>query len=117
MTEYKKKYELDGLIEQEGMPTFWFSFSAADNHWLDLHKIITGSDYDPFTDNALHNAKIRRKLVRENPHIVDAYFYERSQTLLDVFFEASNIEVTYKWIRIEYQLRGTPHVHGCIRIK
>ena len=75
------------------MSTFLFSFSAADNHWLDLHKIITGSDYDPFTDNELKNAKILRKLVRENPHIVDAYFYERFQTLLDFFFRQAILKL------------------------
>ena len=38
----KKREELEALIKQEGMCTTWFAFSAADNHWLDLNKIIYG---------------------------------------------------------------------------
>ena len=33
---YRKRSELEALMEQEGLPTIWFTFSAADTHWLDL---------------------------------------------------------------------------------
>ena len=32
----KQRDGLEALIEQEGMPTLWFSMSAADNHWDDF---------------------------------------------------------------------------------
>ena len=32
----KQRDGLEDLIEQEGMPTLWFSMSAADNHWDDF---------------------------------------------------------------------------------
>eukprot|EP00978_Attheya_sp_CCMP212_P041091 scaffold231316_cov51-Attheya_sp.AAC.1 len=35
---YKKRCELEALIDAKGMPTMWFTLSAADNHWVDLHK-------------------------------------------------------------------------------
>ena len=31
--------DLEALMEGKGMPTLWFTFSAADNYWTDLHEI------------------------------------------------------------------------------
>ena len=36
---YKKRGELEALMEQEDLPTIWFTLSAADNHWYDPHKL------------------------------------------------------------------------------
>eukprot|EP00978_Attheya_sp_CCMP212_P045446 scaffold346934_cov67-Attheya_sp.AAC.1 len=41
---YKKRCELEALIDVKGMPTMWFTLSAADNHWVDLHTCMYGSD-------------------------------------------------------------------------
>ena len=62
-------------------------------------------------------AKFRRKMVRENPHIVDAFFYDRVENLLSTFFGKKGIEMSWHWFRIEHQARGTAHVHGCLRMK
>ena len=40
----KRRKESEALMEQEGMCTAWFSLSAADNHWLDLNKILHGTE-------------------------------------------------------------------------
>ena len=40
---YKKYKELEALIQQEGLCTIWFTLSVADNHWLDLNRIIHGN--------------------------------------------------------------------------
>ena len=32
---YQRYQELEALITQEGAPTFFFTFSAADNYWSD----------------------------------------------------------------------------------
>jgi hypothetical protein len=37
---YKKQAELEALIDAKGMPTMWFTLSAADNCWVNLHKCI-----------------------------------------------------------------------------
>ena len=37
---YKRRKELEALIQQESIYSTWFTFSAADNHWLDLNKVI-----------------------------------------------------------------------------
>ena len=75
---YKKRKELEALFESKGMPTLWFTFSAADNHWLDLHHI----ELHPI-DNTLNQkekATVRRKFIWENPHIVDSIFMTESKS-------------------------------------
>jgi hypothetical protein len=70
----KKRRELNALIEQEGMCTLWFTFSAADNHWKDLFRLILG-DSESFryhNKNEKEKAALRRQLRRQSPHIVDA---------------------------------------------
>eukprot|EP00978_Attheya_sp_CCMP212_P025564 scaffold82462_cov32-Attheya_sp.AAC.2 len=73
------------LIDAKGMPTMWFTLSAADNHWVDLHNLIFGRDIGyPDLNNEEAKAKWRNKMTRENhPHIVDAYFMKRTQILLE----------------------------------
>ena len=75
-------------MAQEGMCTLWFTFSAADNHWVDLLELLMGDDiaraYDIKTDK--EKAVMRRERRRKNPHIVDAYFYQRLKYILDSFF-------------------------------
>ena len=77
------------------MPTTWFMLSAADNHWLDLNKIIYGDRPMPSFMNEFEKAKRRRELVRDNPHLVDAYFTERVKEFIKTFFGNSGME--YKW--------------------
>ena len=89
---FKKRSELEALIEQEGMRTIWFTLSAADNHWLDLSKLIRGEKPIPTFENEFEKAKWRRKLVRDNPHIVDAYFTNRVKELLMTFLKKNGLE-------------------------
>ena len=112
---YKKRKELEALITTHGMPTMWFTFSAADNHWLDFARCIYGGDLPAF-QSVKEAAAWRRKLIRENPHLVDALFQKRVNSMLDAFFGPTGLKLKYHWCRIEYQKRGTAHVHGCLRL-
>ena len=88
----RQQKELEALMDSEGMPTFWWTFSAADNHWFDLHE-ISGQVYDR---TEKQKAKQRRKFVRDNQHIVDAYFYWRMQKILSTYFGANALDA--RWI-------------------
>ena len=37
---YQRYQELKALITQKGAPTFFFTFSAADNYWPDLQRLL-----------------------------------------------------------------------------
>ena len=69
------------------MCTTWFTFSAADNHQLDVNKLIFGDREILEFANEYEKAKWRRKLVRNNQHIVDSYFYDRIKNVIDFFLE------------------------------
>ena len=104
-------------MEQKGLPTIWFTFSAADNHWRDLSELIYGHKELPNFANEMEYAKWRRKLIRENQHVVDGYFYKRIKLMLDIYFGERGLKIDWVWFRIEYQERGTAHAHGCLRLK
>lgn len=69
--------ELIAMAEQLGMPTLFFTLSAADLHWPDLFKILAPDE--DFQNISEHR---RRLLVKENPLIVDSFFLHRAETFI-----------------------------------
>ena len=65
---YQRYQELKALITQKGAPTFFFTFSATDNYWPDLHRLLQ----EP--NNA---TLIRIRAVIDHPHLKDSYFVSR----------------------------------------
>ena len=74
---YARGQELLSMVEQLGLPTLFFTLSAADLHWPDLFQLLApDEDLDTMSE-----AK-RRKLVEQNPAKVDAFFSERGETFI-----------------------------------
>ena len=90
---FKKRGELESLMDQEGMCTTWFTLSAADNHWNDLSRIACGDSPIPNFSTEKDKAKWQRKLVRNNPHLVDACFCDRAKYFLNTFFSKKGLEL------------------------
>lgn len=112
---FKKRKLLENLIEQKGICTEWFTLSMADNHWQDLHQLILRdrkgrpTEFPTFS-SFREEASWKRKLVRMNPHLVDAYFHDRVHELFNRLFpRGSGMKVSWLWFRIVYQGRGAPH--------
>ena len=59
---------------------------------------------------------MRRKLVTENSHIIDEFFTMKAQSLLKAMFGQKELIVEWWWFPVEYQKRGTAHVHECLRL-
>lgn len=54
---------------------------------------------------------LRNKLLNDNPHIVAFFFNERQDAFIhEVLF--SHLPVDDYWMRVEFQHRGSPHIHG-----
>ena len=86
----KRRNELEATFEQKGCATVFFTFSYADHHWDDLHKLMPGI----FT-----NDKTKRyQNVLDNPHLVDWYFSYRLNEFLKVMFD-SILECVWRWHR------------------
>ena len=107
---FKKKKEVEGMMQAQGLPTLWSTFSAADNHWLYLHALgpTPGVHF-----NHKERLKLREKWVRQNPHVVDAYFFHRVKFMVEKCFGVQGLKMVWVWFRIELQARGTARVHGC----
>ena len=104
---YQRYQELKALITQKGAPTFFFTFSAADNYWPDLHRLLQ----EP--NNAVPSVRIRA--VIDNPHITDAFFVSRLDEFCSHWLDRV-MDAKWKWLRFEWQARGSIHAHGCAKL-
>ncbi|GBC15565.1 ATP-dependent DNA helicase PIF1 [Rhizophagus irregularis DAOM 181602=DAOM 197198] len=101
----KRRYELADMIRQLGSQgMIFFTFSAADLHWPELHNLMPHGDVEDAD-------RYRRQDLIENPHISAWFFEKRFKLFLEkVLIPKWNLE-DY-WYRFEWQHRGSPHVHG-----
>lgn len=103
---YKRRSELEATTEQKDCPTIFFTFSYADNHWNDLHKLMPGG----FSDKK----SVRYQNVIDNPHLVDWYFSYRLDAFLKVVFDGI-LKCECRWHRFEWQSRSAIHAHGAAK--
>ncbi|XP_059068758.1 uncharacterized protein LOC131859203 [Cryptomeria japonica] len=103
--------ELTDMLHQIGSPTIFFTLSAADMYWHDLHARMPGTM--PTTPREAQNW--RRKNVINYPHIVAHYMHLRHSIFRKEILE-KGVNVKDYWSRYEWQHRGSPHVHGFIWI-
>ena len=54
--------------------------------------------------------------VISNPHIADWYFSSRLADFVDHWLYSA-LDADWHWYRFEYQSRGSPHAHGCAKLK
>ena len=50
---YDKRRELETLMDQEDPCTIWYTLSAADNHWIGLHRLLFGNSPLPEISNPI----------------------------------------------------------------
>ena len=114
------KKDLFAMIRQLGPATLFCSFSAAETHWIHLlrilGKLVDGKEY---SDNELKNLNWEQKcrLIQSDPVTCARHFdYQFSQFLNN--FLLSKIaplgSISDWFYRVEYQQRGSPHIHMLI---
>ena len=69
--------ELRDMVEQLGLPTIFLTMSAADLYWPDLFLLLTGKNISQIRMSE------RRRLLQENPLIVDMFFQFRLQCFIE----------------------------------
>ena len=99
----KQKSRLIAMVDTLGLPTVFFTHSAADLQWPELARLLGVEDTD--------SSSARSKAVIENPCLADWFFYHRIVKFMDVFYK-DILKAKDYWLRFEYQHRGSPHVHG-----
>ena len=91
------------MVDTLGLPTIFFTHSAADLQWPELARLVCPDNPDSRT--------ARAKAVIDNPALSDWFFYHRIIEFVKVF-SVGVLGATDYWLRFEWQHRGSPHVHG-----
>ena len=114
------------------MFNFFQTFSAADLHWDDLHRLLPGSDRylnkcvvdnleqvpEEERNNCItktHDARLRIANVTRHADVVDWYFTNRTSLLLKKVLP--NLGAKHYICRYEVQARGTIHAHILLHIQ
>ena len=111
------KIQLFAMIHTLGPPTFFVTLSAGQNNWVDFMIVLSRSMGQNLSEEQAANlsASERGELMRTNPVVTARHFAHRFQCFLREVIKGSGQPigevVDYFW-RIEFQLRGSPHVHS-----
>ena len=91
------------MVDTLGLPTVFFTHSAADGQWPELARLICPENE--------HCSSSRSSAVSKNPAIADWFISHRISKFLDAFY-VGILGASDYWFRFEWQHRGSPHVHG-----
>ncbi|XP_075170221.1 uncharacterized protein LOC142242518 [Haematobia irritans] len=116
--EAEKKKVL-AMIRQFGLPTFFITLSAAESQWPELIVVLVKilENKDITEEEALgYSTQRKYDLIRSDPITCSRYFDQRIRHLFKHFKANGGVfesyYVTNFYWRIEFQHRGSPHVHG-----
>ena len=105
---FRQRSRLIAMVDTLGLPTIFFTHSAADLQWPELAKLICPDDAD--------SRSARNIALQENPAIADWFFYHRIQKFAKAYY-VDILGASDYWLRFEWQHRGSPHVHGLAWLK
>ena len=116
----KAKKDLFAMIRQLDPATLFCSFSSAETKWMYLLKILGRLvDQKDYTDDELENLNWEGKcrLIQSDPVTCGRHFDFQFNIFLKKFLlnEIAPLGKIKDWFyRVEYQQRGSPHVHMLI---
>ena len=116
----KAKKDIFAMIRQLGPATLFCSFSSAETQWIHLLRILGKLvDDKDYSDNELENLNWEEKcrLIQSDPVTCARHFdYQFTQFLKHFLMSsAAPLGKIADWFyRVEYQQRGSPHIHMLI---
>ena len=115
----KFMYEVIAMVQQLGIPTWFLTLSCADLRWNELFHILSRIKGENITDEEIDNLSYNEKcsLLNLNPVIVAKHFQHKVETFFkDVLLSNAKLigKIVYYALRIEFQMRGSPHLHSLI---
>ncbi|XP_028414140.1 uncharacterized protein LOC114537203 [Dendronephthya gigantea] len=115
----KFMYEVVAMVKQLGIPTWFMTLSCADLRWTELFQIIAKTQGNDITDEEIQALSYndRCSMLNLNPVVVAKHFQHRVETFFtEVLLRANNPigKIMYYALRIEFQMRGSPHLHALI---
>ena len=113
-----QKREVFAMIRQLGLPTLFISLSANDLHWpellIALGKLVDNKDYTEAVASKTLSWEIRSRLVQSDPVTCARHFdYRVSQFIATILKSPESPLGVLKdyFYRVEFQQRGSPHIH------
>ena len=95
------------------------TLSCADLHWNELISVISTLNGNKITDADIDSMDFfeRCRFLKLNPVVLARHFQYR----VEIFFKVIIIngplgKVKYHAIRVEFQVRGSPHIHSFLWI-
>ncbi|KAF7293451.1 ATP-dependent DNA helicase [Mycena indigotica] len=117
---HARRNELTDMIRVKGSPHFFFTLSAADLQWPDLHQHMPPelpAEATAANEDATKRERRQRRLaVERNPHMAASYLDHRVQIFMK-HYVGTMFPVKHSWYRYEWQERGSGHVHGFVWLK
>ena len=115
----KFMYEVVAMVKQLGIPTWFMTLSCADLRWPELFQIIARTNGKNLTAEEVEALSYdeRCRLLNFNPVILAKHFQYRVETFFTeiLLTNAHPIgQIVYYALRIEFQMRGSPHLHALI---
>ncbi len=116
----KAKKDLFAMIRQLGPASLFCSFSSAETQWTHLLKILGNLvDNNNYTNEEINdfNWEERCRLIQSDPVTCSRHFdYQVSQFLRKFLMSGAQPlgKISDWFYRVEYQQRGSPHIHMLI---
>ena len=103
------------MVKQLGLPTFFMTLICADLRWEQLISIIASLRGENLQDENFQNRDFftRCNYLDLNLVLFARYFQYRVETFFQVIILDGPLgKVKHHAIRIQFQVRGSPHVHS-----
>ena len=107
------------MFKQLGIPSYFLTLRCADLRWDELPFIINKLNNLGLNDEELKNFSYqeRTKLLNENPVLVARHFQYKIQLFFkELILDGRLGKTKYYALRIEFQERGSLHVHAFVWI-
>ena len=112
------------MIRQLGCATIFLTLSAAETKWADLIVILTQVlENKVITLEEAEKMSYEKKsdLIRQDPVTCVRYFEHRLKCLWEILSAPcgpfQGYELEDKYVRVEFQVRGSPHIHALLWLK
>ena len=108
------------MIKQLGLPTYFMTLSCADLHWNELVAIIQKIKGKKITDEEIRIMSYleRTKILQSNPVLLGRHFQYRVEIFWKYIVQNGSLgKVIHYAIRVEFQVRGSPHIHSLLWVE
>ena len=118
---YLKKilHQVLAMVKQLGTPTFFLTLSCSELRWNELISIIFKLNVIDIADEDIDRLSYHERCdtLNKNPILVVRHFQYRAEMFFKVIVLDGPLGKTrYYAFRVEFRVRGTPHMHSFIWI-